>query len=31
LILIAIKKTHATVAVVAEPGAAIENSKKKTI
>jgi hypothetical protein len=28
LILIALKKTHATVAVVAEPGAALENKKK---
>jgi hypothetical protein len=31
LILIAIKKTHATVTVIAEPGAAIENKKKPTI
>jgi hypothetical protein len=31
LILIAIQKTPATVAVVAEPGAALENKKKSTI
>jgi hypothetical protein len=31
LILIAIKKTLATVAVVAEPGEALEKSKKSTI